>query len=173
MEQESNRFVEERGTDESKKTKKSPSTECIDMKKAGEAKKVGEAMDLKEQAVDALRSAGEDWPEKLWKCVIAFENEVFTTSGRGNRPGITFTYTVTRTAGAGGRHYHGTVIPGYGNEIRIGGKTKSISRSTVELACRRVQEMEGAIKGPRSLGIPGAGSYLYSLFVRFGLIKVL
>lgn len=131
-----------------------------------------EPMDPKQQAIHALQSAGDDWSEKLWKCIIAFENEIFTTSGRGNRPGIPFTYTVTRTAGAGGRHYNGAVVPGYGNEIKIEGKTKSISRSTAELACRRVQEMGGVVKGPRSLGIPGAGSYLYPLFVRFGLIQV-
>lgn len=133
---------------------------------------VEESMDSKEQAIDALKRAGDDWSEKLWKCIITFENDVFTTSGRSNRPGIPFTYIVTRTAGAGGRHYHGAVVPGYGNEIKIVGKTKSISRSTVELAFQRVQEMEGIVKGPRSLGIPGAGSYLYSLFMRFGLIRV-
>ena len=134
-------------------------------------KKVIKHTDLREEAVDELKAAGDDWSEKLWKCIIAFENSTFTTSGRGNRPGIMFTYTVTKTAGAGGRHYDGSVIPGYGNEIRIEGKTKSISRSTVELGYRKVQEMQGMVKGPRSLGIPGAGSYLYSLFLRFGLIK--
>lgn len=136
-----------------------------------EQKKVTESIDPKDKAIDELRAAGEDWSEKLWKCIIAFENNTFTTSGRGNRPGIMFTYTVTKTAGAGGRHYDGSVVPGYGNEIRIEGKTKSISRSTVELGYQKVQEMEGIVKGPRSLGVPGAGSYLYSLFLRFGLIK--
>lgn len=136
-----------------------------------EQKKVIKYTDSKEEAIDELKSAGDDWSEKLWKCIIAFENDTFTTSGRGNRPGIMFTYTVTKAVGASGRHYDGTAIPGYGNEIRIEGKTKSISRSTVELGYKRVQEMGGIVKGPRSLEIPGAGSYLYSLFLRFGMIK--
>lgn len=169
MEQKSNETNEKRGMDQCrKKSSGAGRTEDFPLKQ----QKACEPADPKEQAIDALRLAGGDWPEKLWKCIIAFENDVFTTCGRGSQPGVPFTYTVTRTAGAGGRHYHGAVVPGYGNEIWIEGKSKSISRSTVELACRRVQEMEGIVKGPRSLGIPGAGSYLYSLFVRFGLIRV-
>ena len=48
-------------------------------------------------------------------------------------------------------------------------KEKSLSRSTVDLALRTALEKE--IKGPKALGIPGAGSYLYPMFVRFGIIK--
>ena len=45
---------------------------------------------------------------------------------------------------------------------------KSISRSTVDLALKNACEKE--IKGPKALGIPGAGSYLYPMFIRFGVI---
>ena len=47
-------------------------------------------------------------------------------------------------------------------------KGKSISRSTVELGYQKYQELNqaGELKGPRSLGIPGAGSYLYPLIKR-------
>ena len=48
-------------------------------------------------------------------------------------------------------------------------KRKSISRSTVELAYTKA--MEGEIKGPKALGVPGAGSYLYLVFLRIGVIK--
>ena len=36
---------------------------------------------------------------------------------------------------------------------------------------KKVIKYTGIVKGPRSLEIPGAGSYLYSLFLRFGMIK--
>jgi hypothetical protein len=109
----------------------------------------------------------------LWKAVVAFQSYPFTTSGRGNRPGVKFTYEVSEAGGAGGKHYSGVSVDGYGNElwiIRDGQRAeKSISRSTVDLALRTALEKE--IKGPKALGIPGAGSYLYPLLVRFGVIE--
>jgi gamma-glutamyltranspeptidase len=45
---------------------------------------------------------------------------------------------------------------------------KSISRSTLDLALKKTREKE--ITGPKALGVPGAGSYLYAMFMRFGLI---
>lgn len=112
----------------------------------------------------------------LWKAVVAFQGYPFTTSGRGNRPGVKFTYEVSKPTTGGGRRYAGENVEGYGNEMWIitlpdkMQKEKSISRSTVDLALRTALEKE--IKGPKALGIPGAGSYLYSLFVRFGVITL-
>ena len=119
-----------------------------------------------------------DLPDELdylWKAVIAYENYPFTTSGRGKKhTGATkFKYSVTRSTGAGGRHYAGVDVPGYGNEIWIEGKEKSISRSTVDLAYRNgraEQESCGFVSGPRKLGVPGSRSYLYAMFLRFGVI---
>ena len=109
----------------------------------------------------------------LWRCVIAFENYPFKTAGRGGKGGVKFKYTVSRSTGAGGRHYEGEVVEGFGNELWVttGGeeKQKSISRSTVNLALKKTREKE--IAGPKALGVPGAGSYLYAMFVRFGLIN--
>ena len=102
--------------------------------------------------------------------IIAFEEYPFKTSGRGSRPGVHFMYTVSRSGSAGGRHYSGNSIAGYGNEIFISGKEKNISRSTVELAFRKAREM-GAVKGPKALGIPGSGSYLYPIFLRPGVCR--
>lgn len=86
-----------------------------------------------------------------------------------------FTYKVSREGGAGGRHYEGAVVDGYGNEIFITSNgeqlKKSISRSTVELAYRRAVEMDGKVKGPKTLELPGAGSYVFVLLQRFGVIK--
>jgi len=108
----------------------------------------------------------------LWKAIIAFENYPFKTSGRGNRKGVRFTYTVSRSGGAGGRHYNGAGVDGYGNELWIVAngekREKSISRSTVELGYKKAREM-GVVKGPKALGLPGAGSYLWPVLIRFGV----
>ena len=109
----------------------------------------------------------------LWRCVIIFEGYPFSTSGRGLRSGVEYTYKVSRKGGSGGRHYDGHSIPGYGNEIwlTVNGekKEKSISRSTVELGFQKyleVLEKEGTVSGPKKLGVFGA-SYLLPLFQRF------
>ena len=108
----------------------------------------------------------------LWRCVIAFEGYPFKTSGRGSREGVKFKYTVSREGGKGGRRYEGESVEGFGNELRIttGGeeKKKSISRSTVDLALKNAN---GA-KGPKALGLPGSGSYLHPMLIRFGIIEI-
>ncbi len=113
-----------------------------------------------------------DEMEKLWISIIAFEDYPFKTSGRGNRNGVRFTYTVSRSGGAGGRHYNGAGVDGYGNELWIMAngekREKSISRSTVELGYKKAREM-GVVKGPKALGLPGAGSYLWPVLIRFGV----
>ena len=109
----------------------------------------------------------------LWRCVIVFEGYPFSTSGRGSRSGVEYTYQVSRKGGSGGRHYSGDSVQGYGNElwVVIAGekKEKSISRSTVELGLQKYLELlktEGAVSGPKKLGVFGA-SYLLPLFQRF------
>ena len=113
-----------------------------------------------------------DEMEYLWKAIIAFENYPFKTSGRGSREGVRFTYTVSRSGGAGGRHYNGAGVDGYGNELWIVAngekREKSISRSTVELGYKKAREM-GVVKGPKALGLPGAGSYLWPVLIRLGV----
>ena len=49
----------------------------------------------------------EDTSVWLWKKIIDMEGAQFTTSGRGSRPGVPFTYTISRTpsTGGGGRRY--------------------------------------------------------------------
>jgi hypothetical protein len=116
----------------------------------------------------------------LWRCVIAFQGYPFITSGRGNRAGTRFTYEVSKPSTGGGRRYAGETVEGYGNEMWITilpdrvRKEKSISRSTVDLALRTaltVQAQEGFVSGPKKLNVPGAGSYLYPMLVRFGVIN--
>ena len=115
----------------------------------------------------------------LWQLIIDHEGTNFKTTGRGTRPGVEFTYEVSRTSRAAGRHYSGQSVPGYGNELWIvtaegERKKKSISRSTVDLAYRNAleeQERSDFVSGPRKLGVPGVRSNLYAMFLRFGLIK--
>ena len=115
----------------------------------------------------------------LWQLIIDHEGTTFKTTGRGSRPSVEFTYEVSRTSRAAGRHYSGQSVPSYGNELWIvtaegERKKKSISRSTVDLAYRNAleeQERFGFVSGPRKLGVPGVRSNLYAMFLRFGLIK--
>ena len=115
----------------------------------------------------------------LWPLIFDHEGTRFKTTGRGSRAGVEFTYEVSRTSRAAGRHYSGQSIPGYGNELWIvtadgERKKKSISRSTVDLACRNALEEQGRygyVSGPRKLGVPGVRSNLYVMFLRFGLFK--
>lgn len=131
----------------------------------------------RENAIEQLRRDSSS--VSLWKAVIAFAGETFKTSGRGSRPGIQFTYRVSEPGSRAGRRYAGETVDGYGNElwIRVNDKEqkKSISRSTVDLAysnAREIMMTEGKVSGPKKLRVPGAGSYLYCLFIRFGVIKV-
>lgn len=126
-------------------------------------------MDLQEVLCKSFENS--EWKIALWKTIIAFQNYPFITSGRGSRPGIKFTYTVTGTSSGSGNHYKGENVDGFGNEMRINGKEKSISRSTVELAYMNTLKMGRVVPGPKALGVPGAHSYLYSLFLRFGVIS--
>ena len=135
-----------------------------------ERKKAAEA--LRERIVSS--GLDEEGEERLWEAVIAFQGYPLQTSGRGNREGVRFTYQVSEAGGKSGRGYRGKEIAGYGNEIIVSGKEKHISRSSVNLALRNglnIQEKEGCVSGPKQLGTPGAGSYLYPLFVRMGLIR--
>ena len=116
----------------------------------------------------------------LWRTIISFQGSTFTTTGRGSHPGVEFKYTVSAPGSAGGRHYSGESVPGYGNELWITTNPnspdaqrlkKSISRSTVELGYKRAVEAGGVVKGPKALGLPGAGSYVFVLLVRLGVIN--
>lgn len=133
------------------------------------------------EELKAARAAGEqDWPLALWQTIIAFEDHTFQTSGRGKRPGVTFTYYISHSPSAGGRHYDGVAIPGYGNELWVTTQPgteeetklkKSISRSTVEFGYRRAVELGGVVPGPKALGIPGGGSYVWAMLREFGVIS--
>lgn len=85
--------------------------------------------------------------EILWQCIKAYQGQTFYTAKN-----LEFTYTVQ------------------GNEIFIDRKQKSVTRSTVDIAFQTVRNNPDAITGPKKIGCFGA-SYLYPIFVRFGLIR--
>ncbi|MBQ9196378.1 MAG: hypothetical protein IJ157_03960 [Clostridia bacterium] len=94
----------------------------------------------------------------LWQLLIDHQNEAYTTSGRGSRPGIPFTYAIR------------------GGEMFVSAKEKSITKATVMTAYRNalaLQAAEGCVKGPKRLGVPGAASYLYPVFIRLGICTAL
>ena len=86
--------------------------------------------------------------EKLWQELIYLQGCLFTTS-----KGLDFTYKI------------------HGGEMFVDRKEKSITRATVMKAYGKVVEMDGVVKGPKTLGTFGA-SYLYPIFVKMGLIKI-
>ncbi len=85
--------------------------------------------------------------EKLWQELIYLQGCLFTTS-----KGLDFTYKI------------------HGGEMFVDRKEKSIIRATVMKAYGKVVELDGVVKGPKTLGTFGA-SYLYPIFVKMGLIK--
>lgn len=104
----------------------------------------------------------------LWNCILAFAGEKFTTSGRGetHAGAVEFDYVVKKSRRTG--EYTDELII----STRDSGKT--VTRSTVELGFRnalKLMESESCVNGPKALGIPGAGSYLYAIFLNWGIIK--
>lgn len=131
--------------------------------------------DPKVEAVEALRSAIEqknDWRGSdglLWKTVTLHAGEMFTTAGRGrNHSGaVEFTYEV-KISSRTGLATDELII-----STRPDGKT--ITRSSVELALERylkIQEEQGLVKGPKAAGQIFGASYLYAMFLKWGIITV-
>ena len=85
--------------------------------------------------------------EKLWQELIYLQGCLFTTSR-----GLDFTYKIR------------------GGEMFVDRKEKNITKATVMKAYGKVVELDGVVKGPKTLGTFGA-SYLYPIFVKMGLIK--
>ena len=86
---------------------------------------------------------------ELWEKITSHAGEGFTTSGRGSRPGIPFTYEIR------------------GAEMFVSSRSKSITRSTVMLAFWKVKGKE--ISGPKAIGVHG-DSYIYAVFKKLGVI---
>jgi len=89
--------------------------------------------------------------QALWELILLFEGYTFQTA-----KGLKFHYTVK------------------GGELFISRRenSKSLTKSSVLMAFQtgvKLQNQDGYIKGPKKLGTFGA-SYLYPMFIRFGII---
>ena len=87
--------------------------------------------------------------DEVWKTMKLFQNYTFYTAKK-----YKFRYTIS------------------GGEIFVTRKEKSITRSSVNMAINKVIEKKGIIPGPKTMDVFGA-SYLYPVFKRIGLIKML
>ena len=96
---------------------------------------------------------------ELWNAILANQHIQFTTSGRGSRPGIPFTYTIS-TNSDGTR----------GAEMFVSTRSKSITRSTILYAYHKVKDM-AIVPDPKSIGVHG-DSYIYAIFKTLGVIKL-
>ncbi len=85
----------------------------------------------------------------LWDKIVSHAGEILTTSGRGKVPGIPFTYEIK------------------GAEMFVSSRSKSITRSTILYAYRKVKGKE--ISGPKAIGVHG-DSYIYAVFKEIGVI---
>ena len=104
----------------------------------------------------------------LWKAVVLYQGFKFRTSGRGkdHKGAVGFTYKLKVSSRTG------EVTDELVLSTREQGKT--ITRSSVELALSRyleVQEERGCVKGPKSAGQIFGASYLYVVFLKFGVIS--
>ena len=88
---------------------------------------------------------------ELWNSILLHQGETFTTSGRGARSGVTFTYTI------------------HGAEMFVDRKEKSITRASVIRAYHRAVEL-GTVTGPKQLNVFGA-SYLLPIFKILGVCE--
>ncbi|MCI8389040.1 MAG: hypothetical protein HFE63_11335 [Clostridiales bacterium] len=87
---------------------------------------------------------------ELWELMESYQGKVLTTFR-----GLEFTYWLR------------------GNELFISRRTKTITRSTVNIAYHAAMELMktcGYVNGPKKLGTFGS-SYLYPIFIAIGVIK--
>ena len=97
--------------------------------------------------------------DEVWSKIAEMQSEVFKTSGRNGKGGVEFTYRIKKDKNGS-----------WCGEMFVSTKEKSITRSTVMQAYRKAVELNGVVTGPKKLGTFGA-SYLYSIFIRLGIIK--
>lgn len=95
--------------------------------------------------------------ENLWNAVVAFQGQEFSTIS-----GLPFTYTLRK-----GRN------GAFTRELWIDRRenSKSLAWSSVVLAFQKVKDTKTTISRPKALGDIRGISYIYGLFLRFGLIE--
>lgn len=93
-----------------------------------------------------------DCPDEIqfWNTIFAQQGEIFTTAGRGSRPGKIFTYEIR------------------GAEMFVSSRSKSITRATILYAYRKVKGME-KVPGPKAIRVYG-DIYIFAVFKIIGMI---
>ena len=156
-----------------------------DSRKYRERRKAVEELQEKIKNEQKLTATGEIGSDRistveldiaLWQCIIAFQNYPFHTTS-----GLPFSYTVKKKKNGE-----------YSGELEISRKeeSKTLTRSSVLLAFHKVLEeikviedmnpdgtsfaafVPAEFKGPKAIGQIFGISYVYSLFWKWGLIKV-
>ena len=129
------------------------------------------------QSIEQLHRGivGREEPEALytllWNAILAYQGETFYTLS-----GLEFSYTVKRKKNGE-----------YSGELLVSRKetSKTLTRSSVMLAFHKVlaemkfKEIDGAAyllppeyRGPKAIGQIFGISYIFSLFLEFGLIRI-
>lgn len=140
---------------------------ALDSRKYRERKKVVEQLHK-----EIIGKDNANIEETLWKTVVSYQNYLFHTSS-----GLPFSYTVKRKKNGD-----------YSGELIISRKedSKTLTRSSVILSFHKVYDaiaigktdqlstviIPAEYKGPKSIGQIFGISYVYSLFWKWGLIKV-
>ena len=130
---------------------------------------------MRKKAKDALKAdirKNSDWSGSegsLWNLVTLYQGVRFKTSGRGKEHigHVAFTYEIKKSSRTG--EYIDELI----FSTREQGKT--VTRSSVELALKDaldVQNRDGFVKNPQTIGQILVICYLYSMFHAWGLISI-
>jgi hypothetical protein len=109
-------------------------------------------------ACQRIKDAEHISEEMLWEAVIAFQNYPFYTIS-----GLPFSYVLK--VGKNG---------GYNKELLVNRRkeSKSLAWSSVTLALRNALNMRGqVVNRPKALGDIRGISYIYPMFVKFGIIN--
>ena len=103
----------------------------------------------------------------LWRLVSLYQGVRFKTSGRGKDHigNVAFTYEIKKSSRTGD----------YTDELIFSTREQgtTITRSSVELALKNavaIQKERGYVKGPKAIGQIFGISYLYAMFIAWGLI---
>ena len=109
--------------------------------------------------VECIARLQEEMDEKcLWEAVIAFQNYRFSTMR-----GLPFTYTLK--IGRSGE---------YNRELLVSRRkeSKTLAWSSLWLAFERIKELQGvAFRRPKDIGDIRGISYIYAMFLRWGIIE--
>ena len=115
----------------------------------------------------SVDSGAASWRAKLWTAITLYQNFKFKTAGRGkdHKGAVEFTYSLKISSRTGETT----------DELIISTRPdgKSITRSSVELALTKAVEVQaecGCVKGPKACGQIFGISYLYAIFLHWGII---